>query len=430
MLVEFSVGNYRSLKEIQTLSMTAANLVSKSKEIDQENTISFPRRQKLLKTKALYGANGSGKSNLLQAFLAFQQVVANSVKDDKVLKSWIEPHLLSTETEAAPTFFQMIFLIGDIQYRYGFEATTACITAEWLFATPGKREVSFFTREGDAIYVNPNQYKEASKFVHLFAQAENEIARSNALLLTTMRVLVGGLAKEIGDFLAKIIVISGLTDHNMRMAADIAMKEAVIKVEMAELLRVADTGILDIERVELREDNADEDLPEELANKLKQGITLSKIVTTHRQFDAALQPVKTINLSMRQHESEGSQKMYDLSPYLIVALINGRILIVDEFDARFHPILTRKIVQLFHSSTNKAAQLIFATHDTNLLDGRIMRRDQVCFVEKDRYGASHSYTLAEFKGVRNDASFEKDYIAGRYGAIPFLGDFEAVFSHA
>jgi hypothetical protein len=103
-------------------------------------------------------------------------------------------------------------------------------------------------------------------------------------------------------------------------------------------------------------------------------------------------------------------------------LKEGNPLIIDEFDSRFHPLLTRKIVELFNSSENTKSQLIFTTHDTNLLSPDLLRRDQIDFVEKDKYGASHLYTLVEIKGVRNDASFEKDYIQGKYGAIPFLGN--------
>jgi len=115
--------------------------------------------------------------------------------------------------------------------------------------------------------------------------------------------------------------------------------------------------------------------------------------------------------------------MFELSPYIYDAIKNKTPIFIDEFDARFHPLLTKKIVQLFNSKENKGAQLIFVTHDTNLLSADLLRRDQIEFVEKDKYGASHLYSLAQFKGIRNNASFEKDYIQGKYGAIPFLGDF-------
>jgi len=123
------------------------------------------------------------------------------------------------------------------------------------------------------------------------------------------------------------------------------------------------------------------------------------------------------------NESEGTQKLFELSPYIYDAIREQEVIVVDEFDARFHPLLTRKIVELFNSTENQGAQLIFTTHDTNLLSSNLLRRDQIEFVEKDRFGASHLYSLVEFKGIRKTASFEKDYIQGKYGAIPFLGDF-------
>ena len=115
--------------------------------------------------------------------------------------------------------------------------------------------------------------------------------------------------------------------------------------------------------------------------------------------------------------------MFELSPFIYSAIKNNEVLVIDEFDAKFHPLITQKIIELFNSKENKGAQLIFVTHDTNLLSSSLLRRDQIDFVEKDKYGASHLYSLAEIKGVRKDASFEKDYIHGKYGAIPFLGNF-------
>ena len=128
------------------------------------------------------------------------------------------------------------------------------------------------------------------------------------------------------------------------------------------------------------------------------------------------------------HESEGTLKLFELSPFIYEALKEGRPIIIDEFDARFHPLLTKKILELFNSNQNSKSQLLFTTHDTNLLSADLLRRDQIEFVEKDKYGASHLYSLVQFKGIRNNASFEKDYIQGKYGAIPFLGDFSKLLN--
>lgn len=127
-------------------------------------------------------------------------------------------------------------------------------------------------------------------------------------------------------------------------------------------------------------------------------------------------------------ESEGTLKLFELSPFVFEALKENRPLIIDEFDARFHPLLTKKIIELFNSKQNLSSQIIFITHDTNLLSADFLRRDQIEFVEKDKYGASHLYSLVQFKGIRNTASFEKDYINGKYGAIPFLGDLKKLLN--
>ena len=146
-------------------------------------------------------------------------------------------------------------------------------------------------------------------------------------------------------------------------------------------------------------------------------------MSSRTKFNSELQAEGKSNFSFSMQESEGTRKMFELSPFIYKSLKENTPLIIDEFDSRFHPLLTKKIVELYNSAENKSAQLIFTTHDTNLLSSELLRRDQIDFVEKDKYGASHLYTLVEIKGVRNDASFEKDYIQGKYGAIPFLGDF-------
>jgi hypothetical protein len=170
-----------------------------------------------------------------------------------------------------------------------------------------------------------------------------------------------------------------------------------------------------------------ENLPKDLPEDVKQEFKKRRIIISNRtRYDENLKAVGSSEFAFAAQESEGTRKMFELSPFIYAALKQGTPLVIDEFDARFHPLLTKKIVELFNSEGNKKSQLIFTTHDTNLLSADLLRRDQIDFVEKDRYGASHLYTLVEIKGVRNDASFEKDYIQGKYGAIPFLGDFSSL----
>jgi len=161
---------------------------------------------------------------------------------------------------------------------------------------------------------------------------------------------------------------------------------------------------------------------------LKRRKKIGLVITAHKKFNGKLKELGNVPFELTLHESGGTLKMFGLSHFIIQAMNENRPLIIDEFDASFHPLLSKKLVELFNSDINKGqSQFIFITHDTNLLSPKLLRRDQICFVEKDKYGASHVYTLVDFKGIRNDASFEKDYINGRYGAIPFLGDFDSIF---
>jgi AAA15 family ATPase/GTPase len=147
------------------------------------------------------------------------------------------------------------------------------------------------------------------------------------------------------------------------------------------------------------------------------------IRTAHKIFNQAGEPISSVNFSLQQDESDGTEKLFYLTGPLVDVLAKGSVLVIDEMEARLHPMITRALIGLFNSKeTNpQNAQVIFTTHDTNLLSNKAFRRDQIWFTEKDRYGCSHLYSLAELK-VRNDASYEDDYLDGRYGAIPFLGN--------
>jgi len=426
MIIEFNVGNYRSIKEIQTFSMTAANIVSKYKEVDYNNLIRVSDNLSLLKSKGVYGANASGKSNLIKGLVSFIAIVNRSVKDDRILQERIEPFRLSSETEKEPTYFQLSFLMDSTYYRYGFEATDSKICSEWLFGTPAKKEVQFFTRLDNKIEVNENQFKEGASFTKLYSQGGNDIARENSLFLTAVKSLNGELSKKIVDYISSITVITGLNDRKMRSIAGESLKDEKIKSKIVDLLNIADTGIDNVLKLELTKDDLPQDAPPELVSEIEKNKNFSIIITEHTRFTKNLKKAKTIGFTMNDHESEGSKKMFELSPFIIGSLERKSPLIIDEFDARFHPLLTKKLVELFNSNSNTGTQFIFITHDTNLLRANLLRRDQICFAEKDKYGSSHFYTLAEIKGIRNDASFDKDYILGKYGAIPFLGDFNAL----
>jgi AAA15 family ATPase/GTPase len=421
MIEEFSFGNFWSFKDIQTLNMTAAKIKSKNSQLDDINVFPINKDTSLLKAKAIYGANASGKSNVIKALVSFIRIIKDSVKEEKAL-GLIDSFQLSTETENMPTFFQLIFRIEKTRYRYGFEADDKSIKSEWLFSTPNKREQPLFIREDKLIVeINQTHFEEGVMYQKLFENSKDPIFTDTSLFLTHLSSTgFGKLSKQIIKTISSISIISGLGHRGMYGIAGDSLSDSVKKKFIIDFLKKADIGIDDLDTVEITNEN----LPDNLEDELKEDLKKGKIVVSSRtKYNVELKSEGKSNFSFGMQESEGTKKMFELSPFIYRSLKEGTLLLIDEFDSRFHPLLTKKIVELYNSIGNKKAQLIFTTHDTNLLSSDLLRRDQIDFVEKDKYGASHLYTLVEIKGIRNDASFEKDYIQGKYGAIPFLGDF-------
>jgi len=419
MIKDFSFGNFRSFKEIQSLNMTA----SKINELSDSNTIVISEKQALLKSKAIYGANASGKSNIVKALVQFIRVVRNSVKDDKVLEQ-IDSYKLSSETENAPSFFQIIFELNKIQYRYGFEATETEIKSEWLYGVPNEREVMYFIREGDTIIeISEKHFEEGYKLVSF------ELFRPNSLFLSAVSAMNGKLSKQLTNSIASINVLRGLEDKQLFNYSGSLLKDIESKQKIVDFLKIADVGINSLDMVEITKDNLSKDAPDNIIKDLEQGNKISMLLSLHSKYNLEKEKIGEIPLQFLSSQSQGTLKMFEISPILINAIEKGETLVIDEFDARFHPLISKKIVELFNSVDNKFSQLIFITHDTNLLSADILRRDQIDFVEKDNFGESHLYSLVQFKGIRNSASFQKDYIKGKYGAIPFLGDFTQLFKN-
>jgi uncharacterized protein len=432
MLIEFSVGNYRSFKEVVTFSMVAANLRAKDKALDARNSFVVDDKLTLLKSAAIYGANASGKSNLAKALSFMKWFMVNSSRDTQSTDAiGVEPFRLSTETEGQPSHFELVFLMDGQKYRYGFEADRDRIVSEWLFYVPKAREVNLFKRDLDDI--------KATKAYD--AAGISKRTRPNALFLSVSAQFNVEIAETILKWITeKIQVISGLYDQSYLAYTIDCFNKGENKIDIVRFTKMLDLGIDDIQ---LRSEELNPDfLPQNLVNDVKEmvakngGIDLTftetSIRTSHRKFDQNGNPSSIEIFDLELHESDGTNKIFALSGLLISMLKKGGTLIVDELDARLHPLISLAIAELFNSpeSNPNNAQLVFMTHDTNLLSNRLFRRDQIWFTEKNRYGATSLYSLAEYK-IRNDASFESDYIKGKYGAIPYIGNLSDLMdSHA
>jgi len=432
MLIEFNVENYRSFKDESNFSMVAAKIVSKDKKLDQDNIFEVDEKLSLLKSAVIYGANASGKSNLHKALQFMRGFVLNSSKKTQVGESIdTEPFRLSTETEDTASTFEIVFILNHRQYRYGFEVNTKEVISEWLFDLPTTKERKLFVRENGKIDVKAP-----------FSEGERleKMTRDNALFLSVVSQFNGKIAQDILRWFQTLSIAKPSNRGNRNYTIK-CFEDGLYKDEIVELIRRLDLGIESIEVETVEPDiSRFKDFPEKNKQSLLSSLTKKSVITSHWKYDRDGGKVQEF-FDLYLHESEGTNRLFALAGLLIDTLKQGRILFIDEFDSSIHPLITCAIIDLFNSKvTNpRNAQIVFITHDTNLLSHKIFRRDQIWFAEKDIKGSTHIYSLAEykmpaeenavegsFKKVRNDASFEDNYIHGKYGAIPFVGDLQGL----
>ena len=427
MLVEFNTANFRSFKAPVCFSMEAAKLSSKYKTLDETNVFAVTGSLRLLKTAAIYGANASGKSNLVKAIAFLRNFVLRSSKDSQATEPInVEPFRLSTEMEKLPSKFEVVFYAEGTKYRYGFEVDTTSVHREWLYYVPKIRETMLFNRDNKEYNISDG-----------FREGKDLTAktRDNALFLSVVAQFNGPISQKILNWFNNLMIISGLQDFEYRALTTRRIKDEIAKDRILKYIRSIDIDIHDLIALPLdappirraTDGMSREDLFRlasdqfDLVSRLFHSGAIT-IMTSHKKYNECSEQIGYEHFNVDDQESEGTKKALFLGAPLLDSLNTGKVLIIDEFDSRLHPLVTSHIVSLFNSNDFNPlnAQLIFPTHDTNLLSNKLFRRDQIWFTEKDKYGSTALYSLAEYK-VRNDASFEKDYISGRYGGIPFIG---------
>ncbi|MFM7878406.1 MAG: ATP-binding protein [Microcystis flos-aquae TF09] len=412
MLIEFSVGNYRSFKDVVTLSMVAADEAADNDELDKNNVFKVNQNFSLLKSAAIYGANASGKSNLILALYFMQSFVINSSKLQITDKIDLEKFRLSSETEDKPSFFKIVFYLDNKTYEYSFEVTQERVISEGLSCTPKTRKTNIFSREKDKIKYSKSLMK---------GKDVKDLTKKNTLFLSIAAQFNDPLAGKILLWFSRLKIISGSQLENLRqLSIDYLSREQNLKNEIVSLIKKLDLSIKDMSIEVGRKplDNFHKDIPDTVYNSIE---------TYHEKYDLEGKVIGLESFQLNKHESRGTQKLFALLAPILSVLKASEVLIIDELDSLLHPLMAIAIIGLFNSQqTNpKNAQLIFATHDVNLLSNQLFRRDQIWFTEKNRQEATDLYSLVEFD-IDNNASFEQDYIQGRYGAIPFIGDLSKV----
>ncbi len=416
MLLEFSVKNFLSIKDEVIFSLYASDEIRGHEKL---NLIPVSGRH-ILKTAVIYGANASGKSNLIRAMGFMRGVTENSLKlnpEEPIVSAQSYPSFqLHSESAKAPLEMEVSFLYQDIYYRYGFALDADRIHREWLYFAPQESESLLYERrfeEGLYAYDIPENFLIATDF------SKDRTLPANTLLLAVLAKFTDSPARRVMEWMRNTFnVILSPDEEAYEAFTSGKLDEEDYRTDILGFLKVADVGIEGV----FPESEMAADLPDVISEKLRKKLIFpeaKQVVFQHSIFDDKGMVTGRKHWG-QNHESAGTQKLFALSGPLIETLRKGYTLMIDELDAKLHPMMMRFILGLFHSQEYNPhdAQLIFATHDTQLLSPRFFRRDQVWFTEKKPYGATELYSLADFD-LDDEADFSRDYFQGRYNAVPF-----------
>ena len=422
MLLEFSVTNYRSIRDTQTLRMSASNYY---KGLEETNCFDAGVNglPKLLRTAVIYGPNAAGKSNLLRALHFMQSFVLLSHSHQEGQAINVAPFAFNSHTQNEPSEFEIFFVQDNVRYQYGFAVSRVRVTREWLLAFPEGKAQRWYEREYDA-KTDEDRWYFGSKFTGR-RRIWQDATRKNALFLSTAIQLNNEQFKPVfAWFQEKLAVILPGAQINLQLSVD-QCASAEGKDRIMAFLNSADIGIsgIEIKKIPLppmKPEMLPPDMPQPLKEQVlrdMQGKEIPDIQFIHKTNSGESVPFPFFD------ESDGTKKLFAFAGPWLDVLAKGHILFIDELDTSLHPLMVRFLIGLIQNPViNKHnAQLIFTTHDTSVLDAELFRRDQVWFVEKDREQASRLYPLSDFKPRKGEA-LEKGYLNGRYGALPFIGE--------
>lgn len=406
MLIRFSFKNFKSFKNENCLDMEATSLK------EHEYNIAKTENGDYLKIATIYGANASGKTNVLQAFSYMKKKVLVS-DDSRINNNLSEENIFTFMINNEPISLEIEILAENNKiYKYGFEVLNNAIISEWLYEKRVNKFYEIFDRTNNNIEVKDNKNKllglanvdEKTLFLNVFAK----IDKNNEDFNNVYNWFIDANYLDLGD-----------PNFENALNNRISLKIIEDKKYKEELLKFIKTFDATIDSINISPNSLEE---------LKNTNGVVKVELVHNGEDGNK---KALPLVL---ESNGTMKMFHLFDFLMDTLRNGRVLFVDELDAKLHPLLTRYIINLFHNSEKNIGngQLIYSTHDTVNLNKETFRRDEIWFVEKDKNGVSELYSLSDYiiedengnaKKVRNDATYNKDYLTGRYGAIPVIEEF-------
>jgi energy-coupling factor transporter ATP-binding protein EcfA2 len=413
-LLEFRVRNFRSFGEESVLSMVASG----DSALEETNTAptnieSLPR---VVRSAVVYGANASGKSNLLRAMNLMRGVVMESVTLQHGQSFNVQPFRLDSALKDEPTLFEITIVMDGIRHQYGFEFTPTRIVAEWLLVYQKVKPQRWFDRRIDS--ETGKDVFEFSSFLAGQKRGWQEATRPNALFLSTAVQLNSEQLRPLHSWFAESFIVLLEGGHLPFDFSTNMVQTQEGQTAVTTLMGSADIAISSISAVRKKG----------FAQQFSFGPAVGKADSERKEIDLLVPTFRHQAGEVSADfdyldESQGTQKLFSLAGPLLDIIRNGKVLVIDELDRSLHPLLVRQIVRTFQdpAQNQRGAQLIFSTHDTTLLDSQFLRRDQVWLTEKRRNQSSELVPLTEFSPRKGEA-LEKGYLSGRYGGVPVLAD--------
>lgn len=414
MLVEFRVKNFRSLRDEQVLSLVAA----KDNTLSATHTVptGIGAAPVLLRSTAVYGANASGKSNLIKALQYMRGVVAESATAIQPGQTFaVQPFRLDASSAKLPSEFEVTFLLNGVRYQYGFAMTAHRIVKEYLLVYKASKPQRWFDRQFDSeVGADVYDFGPGLKGAKVLWEGAT---RPNSLFLSMAVQLNSDALRPVFDWFLNHLVIFNEEAHLNPQISIQMLRHNEGRKEICDFLSAADISIANIE-VETRKVNGQQFHVDLIGGKTE--VRTEEVEEHHLSFHHVTKQGEAVFDLME--ESNGTRNLLFLAGPVLGILKKGLTLVIDELDTSLHTLLVRELVRLFHRPdiNNNGAQLIFTTHDTSLLDApELFRRDQIWLVEKNADQSSSLIGLSEFSPRKNEA-LERGYLMGRYGGIPLL----------
>lgn len=421
MLIQFSFNNYKSFKDETVLNLQALGAAKNS-----YYSHSYGKSSNVVKTAAVYGANASGKTKLFEAFRFLKIFVCPPKTDNRIpvldyWKSSYDAFRLNTNMVDKASFFEAIFIIDDIQYRYGVELTAEKIMAEWLYMKK-QREINVFDREdGEAVKINKEQINAKIANSIIAAKMVSPVSSFLAVLQTFNEPL----ANKVVDWFRRAVVISA---NDIRMPNESfsipMMTDKDRRSEILNFLKAFDINVEDAQLHKIKVEDVPDKIKAIIGSDNMKGTIYDGVNMAHKLYNDLYERVGDVWLSMERDESYGTNRLFWLSWAIILSIKKGSVLFIDEFDSGIHPSVAKLIIELFNES-NTTAQLIINTQNVSLLNcsteerKKLFTKQQIFLVNKNRYGESSLVPLTDFNGIAR-SRLDELYLNGDIGGTPYL----------